>query len=73
MRASTAFGGFLALTGFITLVLKPVYNAGRPTQPSGVEATLPMQEIRPVPPWLGALSLGAGALLLAFSWVRRDR
>jgi hypothetical protein len=73
MRASTAFGGFLALAGFMILVLQPVYNAGAPDQPPGVEAVNPLQDIRPVPLWLGALSLGTGSVLLGWSWIRRDR
>jgi hypothetical protein len=73
MRASSAFGGFLLLGGLITLVLKPVYNAGPLPQGPGVEATGPLRDIRPVPASAALLSVCAGVLLLGYSWMRRER
>lgn len=73
MRASTALGGFLLIAGLITLALKPVYNAGPLLQEAGVEATGPREDIRPVPASAAVLSLGAGLLLLLYSWSRRNR
>ncbi len=73
MRPSTACGGFLLLAGFITLVLKPVYQAGRLPPGPGVEATAPLDDIRPVPEWVATASLTAGILLLSYSWKTRRR
>jgi hypothetical protein len=73
MRASTAFGGFLLTAGLITFILRPVYNAGPLPQGAGVESTGPLQDIRPVPTSVAALSVGAGLLLLFYSWTRRNK
>lgn len=73
MRASSAFGGFLLLAGLITLVLKPVYNAGSLPQSGGVEASGPLHDIRPVPLEAALLAVGAGVVLLGYSWYTRHR
>lgn len=72
MRASSAVGGFLLIAGLITVVLKPVYNAGTLPQ-GGVEASGPLHDIRPVPISAALLAIGAGAALLGYSWYTRHR
>jgi hypothetical protein len=72
MRASSAVGGFLVIAGVMTLILKPVYNAGSRPQ-AGIEAVGPVQDIRPVPAGAAPLSVGAGFLCLTFAWRTRHR
>lgn len=73
MRASSALGGFLLIAGLITLILKPVYNAGPLPQGPGVEASGPLRDIRPVPAGAAILAVCSGLLLLGFSWHTRGR
>ena len=73
MRFPTALGGFLLLCSLVILTLKPLYNAGRPDQPPGVEASGPRTDYRPIPAWVGIVGVAAGAALLMLSWVTRPR
>jgi len=71
MRLPGVIGGFLTLTGFMLLVLKPVYKVPTPAQSSGVEAVAPLHEYRPIPGWVGAASSLVGVALLVGSGLRR--
>lgn len=73
MRFPTALGGFLLVSGLVVLVLKPLYNAGSPIQPQGVEASVPLTDYRPIPTWVGAVGLAGGAALLAVSFMGHRR
>lgn len=70
MRAGTAVGLFLLVTGIVILTLHPVYDAGSAPQ-AGVEATGPLRVYLPMPPWLGLTAMAAGAALLYRAWRRR--
>lgn len=72
MRPSVALGLFLAIAGFMILVLKPVYETAGPDRPLSVEAVGPVKETRPIPDWVGVLALlGGGGLLLGAQLRRR--
>ncbi len=73
MRAPSAVGGFLLISGLITLILKPVYNAGTLPPGPGLEASGPIHDIRPVPTSAAVFAIGGGLLLLAYSWRTRAR
>jgi uncharacterized membrane protein len=61
MRSSTVVGLFFCLVGLMLLVLQPVYHAPLEENTRGLEATGPIEESRPIPPWVGLLSIGIGA------------
>lgn len=73
MRFTTALGGFLALCGFVILVLRPVVNVGGARRLDAVEATEPAVQYRPIPPWVGAAGILTGAALLGLSWFTANR
>lgn len=61
MRSSTVVGLFLCIVGLIFLVLRPVYRVPLERNARELEATGPLEEYRPIPPWVGLLSIGIGA------------
>lgn len=71
MRFSVALGLFLAVAGFLILMLHPVYRTGERVTHQGIEAAGPTEISRPMPDWLGATMIIAGAALLLGSRARR--
>ena len=61
MRSSTVVGLFLCIVGLIFLVLRPVYRVPLEGNARELEATGPLEEYRPIPGWVGLLSIGIGA------------
>lgn len=61
MRNSTVVGLFLCVVGLIFLVLRPVYRVPLEGNAGNLEATGPLEEYRPIPAWVGLLSIGVGA------------
>ena len=61
MRSSTVVGLFFCVVGLIFLVLRPVYRVPLEGNSRDLETTGPLEEYRPIPPWVGLLSIGVGA------------
>ena len=61
MRSSTVVGLFFCVVGLIIPVLRPVYRVPLEGNARNLEATGPLEEYRPIPPWVGLLSIGIGA------------
>lgn len=71
MRFLTALGLFVALSGLIVVVLRPVYRVPKAVDVQDVEATATMEQHRSIPTRLGIAAIGAGAVALALSRRRR--
>lgn len=66
MRLLTALGLFLIIAGAMLLVLQPSYRVPHAVDVHQLEAVGPVDETRPIPPWVGVVSIviGGAALLL---------
>ena len=60
MRSSTVVGLFLCVVGLMVLVLRPTYRVPLEGNIRDLEAAAPLEAYRPIPPWVGLLSIGVG-------------
>lgn len=61
MRSSTVVGLFFCIVGLVILVVNPGYRVPVESNIRDLEATAPLEEYRPIPGWVGLLSIGVGA------------
>jgi hypothetical protein len=71
VRFLTALGLFLAISGAMVLVLRPVYRVPIAIDVRELETSGSTDETRPIPVWVGVVAIGVGGLLLMIDRRRR--